>query len=317
VSRTTQRVPFDVTGTLVYHDCPEGRPSSVTSMQVFAWDVADDTALAAIGSGAVESNPNTTLDAAAGVGQTDPRLIPVTATTGFLVGRTYLITAADGNSEWFECLEVDSGNSVTARHPLHNAYASADTVKSTRITATIDPDWVSDEDNLSDPNDPNPGYRVRLVYVVASVTYVRDTYFDLVRYPSGHGVTGLDIDLMMPGWLNRLPTDYKRDQGKRLIDEAHRAVQLDLAAIWRNDAALANAAVTDELVKYKTVELGEWARVMSGGQADNLGVRERYDLATARYADRFKTLVSPLDKQPTRTAAGGAAKRPPATVQRA
>jgi hypothetical protein len=158
---------------------------------------------------------------------------------------------------------------------------------------------------------------VRIVYVVASVTYVRDAYFDLVRYQPGHGVTGLDVDLMMPGWLDRLQTDYRRDQGKRLIDEAHRAVQLDLAAVWRNDASLANAAIVDELVRYKTVELGEWARVMAGGQSDNLGIRERYDLAVERYGMRFKTLVHPLDKLPTRTAAGGAAKRPPATVQRA
>jgi hypothetical protein len=317
MSRVTQRVPFDVAGTLIHHDCPEGRPSSVTSMQVFAWDVADDTALAAIGSATVESAPSTTLDGAAGVGQADPRVIPVALTTGFVVGRSYLITAADGNSEWFECIEIDSTVSVTARHPLHNAYASSDTVKSTRIVATIDSEWVADEDNLSDPNDANPAYRVRVVYVVASVTYVRDFYLDLVRYPSGHSVTGLDIDLMMPGWLNRLPTDYKRDQGRRLIDEAHRAVQLDVAAVWRNDASIANAAIVDELTKYKTIELGEWARVMSGGQADNLGIRERYDLAVERYGMRFKTLVHPLDKLPTRLADGSAAKRPPATVQRA
>jgi hypothetical protein len=158
MSRTTQRVPFGVTGTLVTFDAPEGRPSSVTSMEVFAWDADDDdTPETAIGSGTVEAAPNTTLDAAAGAGQTDPRLIPVAATTGFVIGRSYLITAADGNSEWFEVIEIDSTVSVTARHPLHNAYATSDTVKSTRIVATIDATWVADEDNLSDPDDANPG----------------------------------------------------------------------------------------------------------------------------------------------------------------
>ena len=42
--RTVQEIVFGVTGQLVYFDCPEGRPSSVESVQLFYWDATDDDA---------------------------------------------------------------------------------------------------------------------------------------------------------------------------------------------------------------------------------------------------------------------------------
>jgi len=81
--RSVQDIVYGVTGQTVYFDAPEGRPSSVTSVEVFLWDVSDDdTAEAAVGSGSVETNPNTTIDAASGYGQTDARVLNVAATTG-------------------------------------------------------------------------------------------------------------------------------------------------------------------------------------------------------------------------------------------
>ncbi len=300
--RSIQDITFDITGQTVYFDCPEGRPSSVTSASVFGWDVSDDdTAEAAIGSPSVETNPNTTIDAASGWGQTDPRVLNVTATTGFAVDRSYLVTGADGFKEWFDCSEIDSGNSVTARHPLHNAYASADTVQSTRIQATIDSTWVVDETNLRDDAGANPHYRIRWQYVVSGVTCVADSYFNLVRYAAKHGVRPQDIEAMLPGWLDSLPSDHRNTQGRALIDEAYRAVKLDVRKIDLAAANIAESEVIDELVRYKAIALGEFAKLMTGG-GDVVAVQA----SRQQYQEQLDALLRIVSRAPIRDTTGAA-----------
>lgn len=303
--RTVQDIMFDVTGQTVHFDAPEGRPSSVTSATVFRWNYADDGETeSAIGTPSVESNPNTTVDAASGYGQGNPLVVNVAATTGFAVDRTYLITAADGFREWFDVAEIDSGNSVTAKHPLHNAYASADTVQSTRIQATIDSTWVADEANLDDCPGPNPSHRIRWVYVVSGVTYVADSYFTLVRYKGAHGVVPQDIESLHPGWMDALPTDHYRDQGRRLINEAYRGVKFDLHQIWTDDAMVANSELVDELTRYKAIELTEMAKALRGTSSP-----EPYAVAKAAYQSRLDQLTRITNKAPIRDKTGAAVER--------
>ena len=302
--RDTPDILFDVPSQTVYIDATEGRPSSVTSVSVFAWDASDDADSEWSATGTVETNPDTTLDGDAGAGQSNPNLIPVAATTGFEIGRAYLITAADGYSEEFVCAEIDSGVSVTAQHPLHNAYTTGDTVESTRITCTVDSTWVADEANLRDDAGPNPHYRVRWVYVVDSKTCVRDTYFNLVRYAGTHGVTPQDVDALVPQWIDSLPTDHYKNQGRTLIDNAHRAVKFDLHGVWTDDAMVANAEAIDELTRYKAVELSEFAKVLAG-RADTTG----YQVARDQYQMRLDSLKRITDKVPTRDTTGAATQR--------
>lgn len=300
--RTVQDIIYGVTGQALIFDAPEGRPSSVTSCEVFQWQSADDQPELE-GSGALETNPATTLDAAAGRGETSPHLIPVTATTGITEGRSYLITSVLGFKEWFEVAEIESGVSVTAKHPLHNTYASGDAVETTRITATVDADWVADEDNLDATSGPNPSYRVRWVYVVGGVTHVADSYFSLVRYAGGHGVKPQDIDNMAPGWLDRLNSDHYKDQGRRLINTAHAEVKLDLHMVWTDDAMVANTEIIDELTRYKTLELAERDRAMNGG--DGRG----YEIARTAYQSRLDALARVTSKVPIRNTDGAASHR--------
>lgn len=301
--RLVQDVVFDVEGQKVYFDCPEGRPSSVTSADVHLWDVSDDDyAETAIGTPGVETGPNTTIDAASGWGQSDARILNVAATTDFAVDRSYLVTGADGFKEWFDCAEIDSGNSVTARHPLHNTYAAADTVQSTRIQATIDPTWIADEGNITtDDVGPNPMYRVRWVYVVSGVTYVADTYFNVVRYAGRHGVMPQDIEVMSPGWLDHLPTDHRNTQGRALIDDAYRAVKLDVRKLDLAAANLAESEVIDELVRYKTVASVQYAKLMSGG-----GTIDAAQMSRQQYQEQLDSLLRIVSRVPVRDNTGAA-----------
>lgn len=301
--RTQQDVLFGITGQTIYLDAPEGRPSSVTSCSVFRWDVPDDdTAESAVATPAVETGPSTTIDAASGYGQSDARILNVTATTSGVVDRTYLVTSADGAKEWFTVAEIDSGNSFTARHPLHNAYASADTVQSTRMTAAVDATWVADETNLiGEDVGANPMYRVRWVYVVGGVTYVADSYFNLVRYASKHGVRPQDIEAMLPGWLDTLPSDHRNSQGRVLIDEAYRAVKLDVRKIDLAASGIAESEVVDELVRYKAVALGEYCKLLAGG-----GDAQAVLVSRQQYQDQLDGLLRIVSRVPIRDTTGAA-----------
>jgi hypothetical protein len=309
--RTVQDVIFDVTGQSLIFDCPEGRPSSVTSVSVLPWDASDDATSEWSATGSVETNPNTTIDAASGWGLSDARLLYVTATTSAAVGRTYLVTSADGAKEWFTVAEIDSGNYLLAQHPLHNAYTTGDTVQSTRIQATVDSAWVADDGNLRDDAGPNPHYRVRWVYVVAGVTYVADTYFSLVRYAGAHGVLPQNVESLAAGWLDTLPTDHRANQGRTLIDDAYTAVKFDLHAIWTDDAMVANAAVIDELTRYKMLELGEFAKILAGG-----GDSTTYQVTRDAYQRRFDSLSRITNKTPIRDSSGAASERPAVGLSR-
>lgn len=302
--RTTQDVLFGISSQSLYHDCAEGRPSSVTSVKILPWDYGDDQDTEWSPTTAVETNPNTTVDAASGYGQADPRVLYVTATTGAAVDRSYLVTSADGTKEWFDVAEIDSGNYLLARHPLHNAYASADTVQSTRITATVDNTWAADETNLRDDAGPNAAYRVRWVYVVGGVTYVADTYFNLVRYAGKHGVLPQNVESIAPNWLDRLPTDHRANQGRTLIADAYVAVKFDLHGVWTDDAMVANAEAIDELTRYKTIELGEFSRILAGG-----GDEAVYRIAKDAYQARLDSLKRITDKLPTREVGGESTQR--------
>lgn len=311
--RDVQDITFGVAGQVVHFDAPEGRPSSVTSVTVYRAISEDDAETeAALGTPSVETSPNTTVDAASGRGQANQNMIAVTATTGFAVDRSYLITAADGYREWFDCIEIDSGVSVTARHPLHNAYAASDIVQSTRIQATIDASWVADETNLDACEGPNPAYRVRWVYVVSGTTYVADSYLNLVRYIGTHGVRPQDVEALSPGWLDRLPTDHYADQGRRLIADAYRAVKIDLHQIWTDDAMVAHSEVIDELTRYRCVERAEWSRLMATGG----GTPTAWEAARLAYQYRFDALSKITNKLPIRNADGAATVRPAIGITR-
>lgn len=298
-----QDITFNVTGQTLIWDAPEGRPSSVTSVTVYLASTGDNgaTESATTGSASVETNPNTTFDAASGPAQTDPRKLSLTATTGISVGRTYLATTASGRKEWPEIISISAGDSVIARNPLANDYASADTFASTRISISVDSTWVADQSNITPDLRAAAYYRVRWVYVVSSVTYVHDSYFDLVRYAGGHTVSVVDLDAMLPGYSDMLPVFHREDEGRKLLDEAYQQVRWDLTASDINDAA-----VRDEDAINRATML-RFAVILAEAQGpDILEMRER------RYREFFDRVFRVTAKIAVSPDASGSARRVPA-----
>jgi hypothetical protein len=296
-----QDLEYGVTGQTLVFDAPEGRPSSVTSVTVYQNTTGDDgsTESATTGSAAVETNPNTTFDADSGDGEADARVMNLTATTGIEVGRTYLIESATGEHEWPEVVAIANAASATARHPLANAYTTADTFKSTRMTISVDSTWIADQSNLSDGIDPRPGYRVRWVYVVASKTYVHDSYCSVVRYRGRHTVTPSMLDSMYPAYRDRLPHEHREDEGRALIAEAYEQVRWDWQASDMNDAAMRDRDAVNRAVMLRFgVVMAEASR-----DPDLLTLREQ------RYREFFDRIFRVTMKVAASSDDSGAAHR--------
>jgi len=304
---------YNVTGQEVYLDAPEGRPSSVTSVTVYGMSTGDDgTTESALGSPSVESNPDTTFDALSGEGTSDPTICNLASITGINVSdgvnrQPYLASNDSGQSEWVEVVETGTGL-VKTRHPLLNSYGVGGSFESVRITATVDSTWVADTTNLTDDLDPNPGYRVRWVYVVDSVSYVRDAYFDLVRYKGLHSVRAKDIDNLSPGWLDSLPPEHIADRGAALVDTAYEDLTFDLMESDIPDEMLRNRDVVNQLVIRKAIALAEEAKIFGGG-----GSIQAYEIAMDRYQGRLNKLIKITNRTATATNTYGGGERPTGT----
>ncbi len=303
MSTPTQQILYNVTGQSIYLDAMQGRPSSVTSIAVYSDTVGDDGTAesATTGSAAIES-VNTTVDANSGPSQTNTRKLSIASTSNIELGRSYLVTGTNGEKEWVEPVEINANDHIICRGPLHNDFVNTNTFVSTRISIGIDSTWVAETSNITDELNPNPGYRVRWVYVVDSTTYVADSYFDLVRYEGRHGVTSAAMERFFPAWRNLLPTSYRVDNGAALIDEAYQQVKFDLYGAERADEMIRDREAMDELVKNKARELLLFQRFYESGAGPDQAQEAR-----DRYQYRLDTLITKNSTVPFATGTGGSA----------
>lgn len=313
-----QEIVYNLTGQSFYYDPPEGRPSGTPTVQVFDAGSDDDAAAESATTGACAIDAvSTTLSAAAGVGEV---ALTITSGTGVTKGRRYQLTDADGQRELVEVATVN-GTAVTVRHPLVNAYASGATFQGTRITIGVYSSWVADQANLSDAlgvTSPSTvtagaaGYRLRWAYTVDSTATIGVGYADLVRYQAKNLVSPLDVDRAFPGWIDRLPPDYREDQGAAIIDEAFHAVRMDALADAHVLRRLRDTQVLAEMVRYRANLILVQANVMQGGTDPRA-----LEAARQAYDQRYETLIRE-PKIPADNDGGGAsgqAQRLPAWVR--
>lgn len=254
MARRTEDVVFEVSGQVLLYRVPQGRPVSAT-FEVFDDAMGDDGVPEFIGAATVDA-VNTTVAAASGPGQSDPRRLNLTSTAGIVVGRKYLLSESQLR-EWVEPVMVGSGF-VRMRDRLQNDFTTAATLQSTYVLAAVDAAWVADSGNLSDLSDPNPDYRVRWSVDVSGSIQIAYSYFDLVRAPFLHSVDVNDLVARFPGLAEGLMTGDRLDQGRRIIDDAWRVVRGELAALRLNDTAILEDEALDEAVlRAALVQLAE------------------------------------------------------------
>lgn len=256
MSSTTQDIVFGVAGQVLAFEAPEGRPQSVTSVAVYENDEGEGGTpeAATTGAASVETTPNTTFDAASGYSQPERRRCNLTATTGIAVGRSYLATNAEGESEFVDVAAISAADHVLARTQLENDYGIGALFQSTRIQISLDTTWASDRQNLSWDFGVNPKYRVRWQYIaVDGTSRVVDTYFDILRYAARHSVTGVDVERMAAGWLERLPRDDRERQGRNTIEDAYHELKWELYGDLVPDQALRNRELFERLIMARAV----------------------------------------------------------------
>ena len=288
---SVQELLYGVTGQVLVIEST--RPlASVPSVKLFRLDASDDSDATAAVSGAATVDAASTTTTAA-VTRTDPTLLALASSSGFVVGRRIYVTN-DGLGEVAEIARIDGANLYT-RHPLLNDYASGATVKANlRATISVDNTWAADSDNLSRNDNPNAEYRFR-----ATVTYATDLEgsaaasdvlygnVDLVRYSSTPQVTPLDVAQAHAPWLDGFDPDDRATQGRRVIDEAADLVRDDLAGKGIAVRSLRSAEVHRRLVVARAVFLRIEERLIEGGDV----APAQYDAAKLAYDRQITALV--------------------------
>ena len=311
-----QEVIFGLTGQTLFYDPPEMfQPSGTPTVQVWLATNDDSSAVESATTGACSvDSVATTFSASAGA-----QSITVASGTGITRGRRYLVTAPNGTAEWIICRSV-TGATVELKHPLINTYAASSTLKGCRISISVDSTWVADASNITDilsgtwRTDVQPdsdafvgqaGYRLRWAYTVNSVATTGVSFADLVRYQAKNLVSALDVEGRFPGFLDRLPTDDRADQGAEFCAEAFHAMRMDAIANSVQLRRVRNTEILRELTMFKANLMSLENEVMRGrGNID--GVATARDL----YTQRFDQLLTE-PKFPTDSGGGGASAQSP------
>lgn len=300
---TKQDILFEVANQVLVLVCPEGRPSSTPTFEVFEDTESEDgTAESALTGSATVDSVNTTLDASAASGQ---KTIPLTSTAGIEKGREYIVTQQAANGGRLEAVVVVAvldGVSVVVQNPLFHDYASGAAFQSARVTIGFATAWVSDTNNLSHPLCPRPKYRAHATYTAGGETCRTPVFFDLLRTKYIHGVTPPAVDSLSRGWLSRLPIDAVGDGGQRVIDDAFHQVKLDL---WERELAayaLRHGEVVNELVRLKAVSMVHEFAFDAGGVSE-----AQWRKSEKKYWDRVENLVPKAQMQISPDGAGGVA----------
>lgn len=226
----TQSIPLRLIG---------ARPSSAQFEAVL--DSSNDGAGVEFSGAATVDSFDVALSASTGL---DREFISCT-TTGAVVGRRYLL-----GSEWVEVVRIEA-TGLRVRSPIIGSYTTADRVQSTYVFAAVPTIWSADITHLSDTLSPLPDYRIKWTVTTAGAVLVVHSFFDLLRAPTGPGITLDDLAARMPGLRDKLPADYLQDQARSLIDSAWRSVQADLAASSISSHAVHNAQILAELAILK------------------------------------------------------------------
>jgi hypothetical protein len=167
------QVKQDTAATL-YYQPQEGRPTSATITIKTPGD--EDLAVAVDAAAATIDSVNTTTDDDAGESEDDRRLVPLTATTSVVVGGRYLLTDTTGVREWVEVESVASGVSVTIKSDLEHDYTSGAAFVGTMLSYILAAENTTEA--LKDTD-----FRAEWTYVVAGITYIKETWYDVVRAP--------------------------------------------------------------------------------------------------------------------------------------
>lgn len=197
-----------------------GRPTRVTSATYSLIDVREmeTSSDRVIASGsATLASVDTTLSAAGGVGQANPRQLTLTSAASVTAGRRYLVSTAEGRA--IVVAERVSGSLVTIRDPVPLALPAGSTFQSLELEATFPADEANDADAIREGRE----YQCTWSYSLQGEAMLVAQAVWLVRYTGEAWITEDEVARGYPS----LPD---RARGKCRIQDAITVATEDLIA---------------------------------------------------------------------------------------
>lgn len=289
--RTNDNVIFGIASQSLMQRFVAGRPSAVT-FAVYLDAAGDDATVPEFSGTATIDAASTTLATATGYGNPDPRTLTVVSSTGFAVGKKYLLSGSQ-QSEWVEPIAI-AGNVITARHPIAGSYLIGATLVSTYASAAVDAAWAANLAKLSDLGNPFADYRIKWTATINSATVIEYGFFDLIRNASTYSVDIEDLNLRVPGLRDALPTEYRADNATSLIRSAYQAMQADFIAMGLSVESLRDAQFIDEALIRRSISM------LAAGGYHPLGVEWQayYDATHESFGSFMRAHVQASAKHP-------------------
>lgn len=274
----------DVTGQQVWFWPQEGRPTATPSVSIK--DEAGSTITAAATTYVTQDTVNTTTSASASKGD---RTVTLTAVTGLVAGRTYLLTNTLHQSQWVTVKDWnDSTKVVTLEERLVCACASTSTFVGTGFYRTLQAAEVSVLRELM---------RCRASYAVGGLTYTAEVNFDVVKTPLVNPLTARLVHDRHP---DIFPEEHEQTAGSRFQVLRESAWDNVCKAIRRHGWRPGLIRTPDDLESWALAEFRclAWADgigVLKGGWDPLEGMNhlegkrvsaETYSLSSVRFYDR-------------------------------
>jgi hypothetical protein len=257
------------------------RPRVVSSASVLIEDMtfgetsAERVVLAS--TAATIGSVNTTTTAAAGPGETDTHVIPLTSATSVSVGRPYLMSNTAGAYEYVSIRAINSLN-VYSHLELRQDFETGAAFQSVEITASFPAIEADDDDEVE--TSPHP-YQVTWTYTIDSEIYVIPEIVWIQRTLALPVIDELYV-------LRGFPTIGPRLRNRADIGDAISAATDDFNAeiriAGRNPAEFRGNETAKVAVRARALQhCFEW-----------MGPAEHDVRQAARYESQFKYLMSQL-----------------------
>lgn len=256
-----------------------GRPVRVTSatFTIIDIDEGEESPERTIASGAASlSAVNTTLSAAGGAGEPDPRALSLTSVAGVTEGRTYLASASNGRC--LVTVDAIAGSVVTAKDTPSVSFASGAAFQACELEAS----FPLSEANDSDAIEQGRRYQCTWVYTLQGEQWCTAQSVHLVRYSGEAWIT--------EDFVYRLaPTLADRMRGRFRTSDAIAAATQDLIAELESAGQRAEGYRTGEpgqvAIRFRAIE---YALRWLGGETD-VSLADLYQSRYERLRDNFIT----------------------------
>lgn len=321
--RTSSTLVYNLTGQLVEFYPPasevilQGFPTAAAAYTVFDGTQSNDDAAEFSGTATLDT-VNTTVSSSSGVSQTNRRTINLTATTGIVVDRRYVVQNSNGQRE-IVVPSLVTASTIEVDYDLSFDYESADVFRGIRHTFTVDATFIQDASKInvyglsvlsrghraSSSDTLSPPYRVQWVYSTDETKHAW-TYFDVARQQAKHSVTIRDFLGIIPDAPYHEPQGQKGQQLQKQIDAGWRRVQEDVRLDGKDVDAIREGPLLDDLVFKASV----WMAAKANIKPDGWEVTEWEDTAMKDYKQTYNRALNGNQLWIDTGTAGGIASEP-------